>query len=336
MNSTIVDKILIPHTAFEAGMRRLAQCAQYVQDGGREPVCQAIVGESRAGKSRLLEVFKGRHEATRMADGLCVPILYSLVPSRPTVKGLTEHLLQALGVNDWHKGTENVKTARLVKLMRKCGVIMLILDEFQHFYDKSSHRVQHHVADWLKNLVGVTGVALTVSGLPTLQAVINQNEQLAGRFAAPIRMPRFDWFDAEHRSEWIAILGAFTEGLSPHFDLPALDGDDLALRIYCATGGLIGYVSKMLRKAVWEAIDADRRIITLANLQQAHQDEVWSKECLAHLPNPFDPNFLVYPSADVIAQAKLIGTKVEDDEPKPRRRRASAPKAAAASSVVVA
>ena len=315
----LVDSILVPHSAFEEALRRMTQCFAYAQAGAHEPVCIALVGESRTGKSRCAEVFMRRHPAIRCDDGLSVPILNLVVPSRPTVKALAELILKALGAQDWDKGTENAKTARLTKLMRECGVLALVLDEFHHFYDKGSHRVQHHVADWLKNLVGETKVALLVSGLPSLQSVIDQNEQLAGRFTAPIRMPRFDWLDANHRTEWLAILGAFTEGLSTEFDLPALDSDDMALRMYCATGGLMGYLTKTLRQAVWNAIDSNSKVITLHNLEVAHNEAIWSRERLAHIQNPFDRTRLVYPSAELLAQTKLIGTPAAHIPVKQRR-----------------
>lgn len=327
----LVDSILVPHSAFEEGLRRMQQCFAYAQAGAHEPVCIALIGESRTGKSRCAEVFMRRHPAVRVDDGLRVPILNIVAPSRPTVKALAELILRALGAPDWDKGTENAKTARLTKLMRECEVLGLVLDEFHHFYDKGSHKVQHHVADWLKNLVGETKVTLLVSGLPSLQSVIDQNEQLAGRFVSPIHMPRFDWLKDDHRSEWVAILGAFTDGLGSMFDVPELDGDDLALRLYCATGGLMGYLAKMLRQAVWDAVDSGTKVITLSDLTLAHQKSIWSKECLSHLPNPFDRTRLVYPTQEVIAQTKLIGTPVVQQPVKPRRARPSVPSSMKAS-----
>lgn len=325
----LVDSLLVPHSAFQEALRRMSQCYAYAQAGARESVCIALVGESRTGKSRCAEVFMRQHPAVRLADGLCVPVLNIVTPSRPTVKALAERILRALGAPDWEKGTENAKTARLARLMGECQVKGLVLDEFQHFYDKSSQQVQHHVADWLKNLVDETRVVLFVSGLPTLQSVIDQNEQLAGRFTCPIHMPRFDWLHEEHRSEWLAILGAFTEGLGTRFDLPALDSDELALRMYCATGGLMGYLTKTLRHAVWNAIDANSPVISLKDIQRAHQQAIWSQERLASLPNPFDPSRLVYPSAELLAQTKLIGTPLTPMPTKPRRTRVSATSATA-------
>jgi hypothetical protein len=306
----LVDRILVPHSAFQGGLKRMFQCYAYAKAGAIEPVCIALIGESRTGKSRCVEAFMQELPSIRLDDGIQVPVMSLVVPSRPTVKSLAELGLRSLGALDWHRGTENAKTSRLATLMRECRVMVLVLDEFHHFYDKGSHRVQHHVADWLKNLVGETKVVLLVSGLPTLQAVIDQNEQLAGRFASPILMPRFDWFDENHRSEWFAILSAFTEGLGSAFDLPAMDSDDMALRIYCATGGLMGYLTKTLRQAVWNAAGDGCKVITLRDLEVAHQQAVWSTERLSAVQSPFDRSRLVYPSADLIAQTKLIGTAV--------------------------
>lgn len=331
----IVDSILVPHGAFEEALRRMSQYFSYAEAGAYEPVCIALVGESRTGKSRCAEVFMRRHPPIRDADGLQVPILSIVVPSRPTVKALVEIILQALGATDWEKGTENAKTARLTLLMKECRVLTLVLDEFHHFYDKGSHKVQHHVADWLKNFVGKTKVILLVSGLPSLQFVIDQNEQLAGRFTSPIHMPRFDWHKKDHREEWIAILGAFTEGLGSKFDLPELDGDDMALRMYCATGGLMGYLTKTLRQAVWSAVDANKNVITMKDIELAYAESIWSRERLSHLPNPFDREQLVYPTPEVIAQTKLIGTPFIPPPIKRTRARVGE-MIAPASSIVVA
>lgn len=330
---SLVDSILVPHSAFEEALRRMTQCIAYAQGGAHEPVCIALVGESRTGKSRCAEVFMRRHPPSRLADGLNVPVLGLVVPSRPTVKSLAELILKALGAPDWEKGTENAKSARLTKLMRECGVLVLVLDEFHHFYDKTSHRVQHHVADWLKNLVGETKVALVVSGLPSLQAVVDQNEQLAGRFTSPVHMPRFDWLEDGHRGEWLAILDAFTHGLRGRFDLPALDGDELALRMYCATGGLMGYLTKTLRQAVWNAVDAGSKEISLRDIERAHQEAIWSREQLAHVKNPFDRTRLVYPSPELMAQTKLIGTPLVQAAPRPKAPRLAAPQRASSALV---
>jgi hypothetical protein len=306
----VVDSTLVPHTAFDQGSSRLEQCFTYA-DGSPEPICLAVLGESRTGKSRVLEECFANHPQERRADGLTVPILRVKTPSKPTVKGLAELMLRAMSDPKFAAGTENGKTIRLQTLMGNAGTRMVMIDEFQHFYDKVSNKVMHHVADWLKILVDDSKVALAVAGLPSCRAVLDQNEQLAGRFLSPVIMPRFDWKIDSHREEFIGILGAFQESVGTHFDLPKLDSAEMVFRCYCATGGLIGYMTKFLRQAVWNAIDENRRTISIEQLSLAHNQAVWRKNGLSDVPNPFSRSFVPLPSQDLLAKIIRIGTPAE-------------------------
>lgn len=315
---SLVEDILVPHTAVQLAMSRIWQCyvaATY----SKEPICLALIGPSRSGKSSVLENIESRDPQIRLDDGLIVPILRVSTPSSPTVKGLAEILLAKLGDPSPGKGTETNMTSRLITLLKAAKTKMIMIDEFQHFYDKSSHKVMHHVADWLKLLIDQSRVALVVSGLPSCQAVLNQNEQLAGRFLAPIHMPRFDWKNGNLREEFIAILGAFQEGLS-EYDLPKLDSDTMAFRFYCASGGLIGYVAKILREAIWNAISANTNVISLEDLAKAHYNSVYAAEKAGDLPLAFDRSFIVTPTETLLQRVQLIGTATPEELPARRTR----------------
>jgi len=318
----LIDNTLVPHSAFQDASVRLEQCFKNA-DGSVEPVGLAVIGDSRTGKSRALEECAMRHPQIRQPEGLLVPILRVKTPSKPTVKGLVEGMLRALNDPKFDKGTEQARTGRLETLMRGAGTRMVMIDEFQHFYDKGSHRVMHHVADWLKIIVDDTRVALVVAGLPSCAAVLDQNEQLAGRFLSPIRMPRFDWKVDAHREEFTGILGAFHEALSQSFDLPALEASDMAFRCYCGTGGLIGYLTKFLRQAVWNAIDEHRRCITLEDLARAHDQSVWSRDGLSDVASPFRREFTSIPTEDLLKKISQIGVPVAETINTPSRRRSS-------------
>ena len=315
----VVDSTLVPHTAFERACSRLKQCFDHA-DGAVEPICAAVLGPARAGKTRVLEECATDHPQERTRDGLNVPILRVKAPSKPTVKGLVELMLRAMGDPTFFVGTENQKTIRLLTLMKNAGTRMVMIDEFQHFQDKGSRRIMHHVADWLKILVDDSKVALVVAGLPSCGAVISQNEQLAGRFLSPILMPRFDWKIDNHREEFVGILGAFQESIGQFFDLPRLDSAEMVFRCYCATGGLMGYVTKFLRQAVWDAIDGGRKQITLEHLAVAHESAVWRHAGLSEISRPFSRSFIPLPSEDLLAKVMHVGTPVEIAEPPKRGR----------------
>lgn len=318
----IVENTLVPHTAFEKAVSRLEQCYNYAC-GASEPICVAILGESRTGKSRALEECSTKHPQIRNEDGLTVPILRVKTPSKPTVKSLAELMLKAMKDPKFDSGTENAKTNRLQILMESSGTKMVMLDEFQHFYDMGSHKIMHHVADWLKILVDDCHVALVVAGLEKCSVVINQNEQLAGRFLSPIIMPRFKWENVEHREEFIGILGAFQDSIGSTFDIPDFDSADMAFRFYCGTGGLVGYLSKFLRQLVLNAIDNNRRSISIEDLAFAHMESVWSKDSLSEISSPFSRDFKSVPTTALLDKIATIGIPVEPFEP-PRKRKAKA------------
>lgn len=315
----IVEDTLVPHTAYEEATRRLEQCFHYAR-GTQEPICFALFGESRTGKSRVLEECNFRHPSLRDAEGLVVPILRVTTPSKPTVKGLAELMLGAMEDPKFDKGTEIAKTRRLVKLMREARTRMVVIDEFQHFVDKGSLKVMHHVADWLKTLVDDCKVALVVAGLPTCSAVLEQNEQLRGRFLSPHVMPRFDWDKEADRIEFVGILESLHLSLRREFDMPDLMGPEMAFRCYCGSGGLVGYVTKFLRQMVWNAWDANTKTITLEDMLRAHEEAVWHDHGLQEFPSPFSKQFPIGQARDgLVEKVKSIGL-AREPEPRPRGR----------------
>lgn len=301
---TAVDQILVPHGMFQKAKLRI-ETHMIAAQHSKEPTCIAVIGESRTGKSRLLEHITDQNPHQRTTEGLVVPVLCVKTPSKPTVKGLVEALLKEIGDPLWFKrGSENEKTERLYTLLKQTKTHTLVIDEFQHFYDKVSHKVQHYLSDWLKIFVDRSGLMLIVVGLPDCMAVINQNQQLRGRFLAPIHMPRFDWSNDVARDEFIACIESFQEALIS-YDFPNIASDEMALRFYCATGGLIGYLAKIFHQVCLNAQVKNNYSISMADLAQAYEESVWVDSAL--IENPFDINFENTPNIATLDAAKLIG-----------------------------
>lgn len=328
-----VDQVLVPHHAFNKAKERIETHLTAVQHY-QEPICIAVIGDSRAGKSRLLECISKEHPKTRNAEGVIIPVLSIKTPAKPTVKGLVEIMMREIGDPLWFKrGSETEKTEQLYILLKQVKTHTLIIDEFQHFYDKASHKVQHYLSDWLKNFVDRTGLMMIVVGLPDCMAVINQNEQLRGRFMAPIHMPRFGWSTAEERAEFAACLDSFQEGLK-RYNFPELGSDEMAFRFYCATGGLIGYIAKILYQACLNAQMANTQFITMQNLAIAYEEAVWT-DAITPLMNPFSAMFDASPVEHLLEMAKHIGT-ASPEAHKPRVGRLHKPEAPSAASVLAA
>lgn len=322
--ANLISSTLIPHTAFEKAAKRILQSCNFGLQSN-DPVCLAVVGESRTGKSRLLEECGAAFPSKRTSEGIFMPVVSLSTPSKPTVKGLAADMLRAIGDPRHTEGTEIAKTARLHRLLKEIGSRVLLIDEFQHFHDKGTNEVMHHVADWLKILVDETKIVLIVSGLPSCRQVIDQNEQLSGRFLAPLVMPRFKWDDDDLREEFLAILAAFHEALSPHFDVPDMRSEEIGFRIFCATGGLMGYITRLLRQLVWNAMMEENRVLSLADFAKAHRDCHWEREGAPMLYS-FSPGFRPGPNQELIRQASMLGTRQEQYPPPRRGKISMAPK----------
>jgi Cdc6-like AAA superfamily ATPase len=318
-SASIVERMVIPHTAFAEARQRIEQCFAF-SAAKAEAEGLAIVGESGTGKTSVLKSFQSNHMPTRSPDGMEIPILYASVPPMPTVKSLAGVMLAALNAPDSERGTENEKSKRLRVLMRETGTRMVMIDEFQHFYDRGKRQIMLHVADWLKVLIDETRSTLVVAGLPSCRVVINENEQLARRFMASIQLPRFAWTDPRQRGEFISILEEYHNQIAKDFKVPALHSDEMAFRFFLATGGLMGYLSKLLRTTLRDAAERKRASISLEDLNVAHARAMWFDPTVQEQLKPFERGFRPEATVDALNRASRIGTVTDlPQRPTPRR-----------------
>lgn len=304
-----IDKILVRHTAFESVLQRIQRCYDGAINGA-DPTCLAIIGESRTGKTRALECFENKYPRFRVDEGKKVPILKIKVQSKPTVKGLVTELLH--GLEDplyGKKATENEKTHQLICQLRNAETKLIFLDEFQHFIDQGTNKVQHHVTDWLKMVVDDTRVGLVVAGLPSSIAVISKNDQLVRRFQAPAILKRFNWLDQDDQNEFRSILYNIQNNLMP-FSMPEMDSEEMALRMYVASGGLMGYVVKTLREATSLALQSGSMAITLDTLGEAHHLAIMDK--VEGYEAPFSSTFNFTPTEQAIKTVLRLSDALTD------------------------
>jgi hypothetical protein len=309
--ATIVEQMLITHPSFVRAQEQLEQCFLF-STAKSEAEGLAIIGESGTGKTSVLSTFKDGHLPSRGADGMKVPVLFVTVPAGPTVKSLAGAMIHGFGASDSERGTENDKSRRLRTLMQNTGTRMIMLDEFQHFYDRGKHQIMRHVADWLKVLIDQTRTTLVVAGLPSCQIVINENEQLRRRFLAPIQLPRFDWFDEDQRKQFVDIMEAFNEKIVANkYETPELHSEEMAYQFWCASGGLIAYLSKLLRHTLRTADAEKRQIICLDDFAYAREASISLPEWPSGLSMPFEDGFELLPTKEIAKCVGKIGTVTE-------------------------
>jgi hypothetical protein len=165
--------------------------------------------------------------------------------------------------------------------------------------------------------------------------VINENEQLARRFMASIHLPRFSWTDPTQRGEFISILEEYHNQIAKDFKVPALHSDEMAFRFFLATGGLMGYLSKLLRTTLRNAADQKRASITLEDLNIAHARAMWFDPTVEEQLRPFERSFRLQVTVDALDRACRIGTITALPET-PMRQRKGVRKAESINAALVA
>ena len=281
----IVANVRIDHRAYSDAVNELK--AAYDSVGKTSsPVCLLITGESRTGKSSVVRELLESHVPSKIDDQVIRTVVYAVAPAKATVKSLLESLLKGLGDPHWSRGTESNMTQRLYTLLDAVQCRMIILDEFQHLCDKGQIKKLDFISDWLKVLLESKKYGLVAVGLPAAASVVHNHSQLTGRFDDELRLPLFNWQNAESVAQFRAILQQFQKELSP-FEFPQLSSREMAMRFYLASAGRIGLVAKLLERAVHDAIRAGRLEVSTDDLSRAYKRCIWSARLFPVAGGPF-------------------------------------------------
>jgi hypothetical protein len=307
----MVERAYIGFPRFNRIGEKMAYCHQHSKIAA-EPECLLITGNTGAGKTTLCNVYAERYPRQASAEGLTVPVLATSIPALASAKNLVTRLLVALGDPAPHKGSQDNQTLRLTKLIEECGVELIILDEFQHFIDRDSNNILQNVANWLKELLNATRVPMILVGMPYSEIVLRANDQLERRFTMREHLAPFGWENPEQQAEFKMFL-RYLDELLPLPQRSNLSDHETALRIYCATLGITGYVMKLVRRAAVIAVIGSMECVGLDLLAEVYEERLaaW-RRCE---PNPFRA---------ACADLNLEPLKEEEYTGRPRSSRARA------------
>jgi DNA transposition AAA+ family ATPase len=238
-----------------------------------------IVGAAGSGKTTALEDYMADYPDRAMEDGDIRRIVYVEAPERTTRRALVGAILGAYG----YRAREHWNTSEVIEKIafyaEETGTEMIFIDEGHHMVNENNPDMTAEVTEFIKSLLNRVKVQVVIAGLPRLLDIAVPGErtmQLRRRLQPTVILKPYDWATRSGRTMFSGVLGVMEKMLGLP-DPSGLAKHEMAKRIYVATGGEIGIVSKYLSQALSIALASGRRLIDLDLLGKVHAD--WHPSC---------------------------------------------------------
>lgn len=240
-----------------------------------------ISGDSRVGKTQISGAILESHPQIKKGDDLVIQVLWISVGAVPTIRSFYDDILEALHVPSRPRDTIGVVKQRARAFLKRLGVRVIILDEFQHL-ERTRGVDREGVCDTIKTLMN-EGFSIIAMGNEKLASVVEVDPQLIGRRIVDIQLypfcdrsnPRFDLADGASAyqnefAEYNFILKCFSEWHGCP-DTSYLLKVETAKRILEVAFGLYGSTYDLIRHAARRAVKDNRKAILDDDLLHAQR-----------------------------------------------------------------
>lgn len=254
---------IIPHPSLKTAQKalRLHQLRSLPLDG-RAPQpghLLMLTGEPGAGKTTLLKLHKRRFPDVRDQDGLRITTVHAEMPTPCTKKGVVEAIFRSMHHDVPREWNSAHIIEEIANLVQKHHTLMISLDEADRIFGVDTEAV----AKFLVSLLNVVKAQFVLAGAPKILN-LNTGYGLERRTEEDIVLAPYRWDTGEGQLNFRALLKVFDLRLGLDSRV-GLNEFDLARRIYVATGGHVGIVSKLLvatlRSASERGCAFDRKLL---------------------------------------------------------------------------
>ncbi|OOG14335.1 TniB family NTP-binding protein [Pseudomonas sp. C9] len=265
------SRFTVQHPAYKLAILRVMESIETTSELG-EPASAMLLGEPGTGKSsvckRIRNLLGDPREEDRFEGRIkTMPCLYCNIQSNPTTKKLAEQMLCGLGHFQQPKSNRTLLDT-VITLLCTCETKLVIIDEFQTLAEKGAAKTKSAVCDCIKTLLNESHIAILLSGIPSLEAIVDDNEQLSQRYPYRTRLQNLKYHyskpDQMH-SEWKMVLSKFSVAmceLGKLEDYVFLADEHFALATYVYCAGNMRGLRLLLNGAFKKALIRGDRTLT--------------------------------------------------------------------------
>lgn len=219
-----------------------------------------LTSQTNNGKTQCLQRFFDAHKPVITADTkrITIPVLYVQAPYKPDERMFYIKILEALNA-PYNIRERAIPLAKQVEvILEKVETKILIIDEIHNIL-AGAYLSQRTFLNMLKNMANELQIVIIGSGIKDALSAINTDAQLANRFE-PFILPRWKMDE-----EYLRLLTSF-EAILPLRKASNLTDERLAMKVLSLSGGTIGEISTILKKAAIQAITSKKEYIDLSLL----------------------------------------------------------------------
>ena len=245
-----------------------------------------VTGPSGSGKTTGIEEYvahlirEGAYVEGRM------PVLYLRLRKKVTVIKLLRAILAKFGDRHARRRDEDELIEQVRNCIERAGVEVIVIDECQHLRNKSTDNLE--VTDQLKTFLDDCIAPVVFVGVKEAQEMFDENLQLAGRCAEPVRLAPLNPAD---RAD-VALLTRFLELLDRQIVERKLTTRSSSLGssynvtcLHLASAGVIGQAYRIVRAALLIATSRGALFVEAYDLSLAV--ERWAMRNKVCTTNPF-------------------------------------------------
>lgn len=270
---TMVTNLVVPSSQFKRLTDMVARFHKPVDGGVSGPGwVGGLLGESRAGKSTILQVYAQQFPAVLGETGYTVPVLYIEARDDWDLLEFGRQIYSetaASSIPRLSTASVNTQATRRTQLF---GVELLIVDDAHRLFAKA--RKTPYYVSLLTAIANTRKCNILLAGLPTIRESVEAIPHLKNRGGFPHDIA-YD-FDAKTPSDREQFR-IFLEGVDRR--LPFLRKSGLSSKAYVAdflhvSGGSIGNVMNIVIDAAYTAINEKRNCILPIHLRKAALDRM--------------------------------------------------------------
>lgn len=263
-----IESCELPHPLFLEHFKPLRQRIEDAMDGAASRI-ERVMGPSRVGKSMLINALRRAFPETKINGRRHVPVLVVPVPTPVSPLLLPSSVLTALGLPVQRSITSGAMANRMFDQLKLAGTRGVLFEEASHLVELGARVPPRAAGDWLKMFADALNLTVCLFGVPRLERLFENNEQLRMRTSAPRWLLPYDSRIPENMKTFHTCVATYANLFRESGYPIGLPAPALTYQCYLLTGGLIGVLSRFMQELASQMAYESPRPLTFVDCQAA-------------------------------------------------------------------